>query len=244
MHRTHKHRLACLTALLFTTAAASPPATTQTATTQPATTQTARRVDRLIRQLGDADYRAREAAQAALADLGDAALPHVVQYLDSDDPEIVSRLGPLIRRPADPDLRVELAVRLIETEDPDWIEPGVHMLFREPRQDYDRLVARTADATGPRRALFDPIIAQLAQWRHMTEMFHQRYEKLKTSDPDAARRMRAMHAESELYQAEAAYWTAVEGLVDDRERLHELRRARQRIPASQPHAPTADQPEK
>ncbi|MFQ5412342.1 MAG: hypothetical protein ACE5EC_08580, partial [Phycisphaerae bacterium] len=62
-------------------------------------------IRRWIRQLGHPTYQKREAAQAALARLGPKALPYLVEFIDSPDPEIANRIVSLIQRPDDPALR-------------------------------------------------------------------------------------------------------------------------------------------
>lgn len=200
----------------------APPATdspTSQSTSVP-TTQSAlsKKVRRLVERLGDRDYRTREAAQIELKALGDAALPELVQSLDDKNPEIARRVQLLMRRPEDPKLRVETVRRMIATGDPALVEKGVYMLFKSPIEDYPLFKAVTAGSSGVERAMFQPVCEQLDQWRKSTEIFEGRQERLLAEKPDAARREREMHEGSYYYQAEAAYWQAVEACIDYRER--------------------------
>ncbi|MCB9853290.1 MAG: hypothetical protein H6819_09365 [Phycisphaerales bacterium] len=211
--------------LLLVTAliGASPPTTSAPATqaTSTATTQSAltMKVRRLVAKLGDRNYRAREAAQLELKALGDAALPELVESLDDENPEISRRVQLLMRRPENPNLRVETVRRLIATGDPRLVEMGVYMLFKSPIEDYPLFKAVTDESSGVERAMFEPVCEQLGQWRRSTEIFESRQERLMAEKPDAAKREREMHEGSYYYQAEAAYWQAVEACEDYRERV-------------------------
>jgi hypothetical protein len=60
--------------------------------------------ERLVRQLGSDDFKAREAAAKALLKLGPPARPALEKAQEGDDPEVRRRAGDLLRRlpPADP----------------------------------------------------------------------------------------------------------------------------------------------
>ncbi|MFQ5429136.1 MAG: hypothetical protein ACE5E1_02400 [Phycisphaerae bacterium] len=147
-------------------------------------------------QLGAPEYRLRQAAQEKLADLGGTALPVLADFIDSPN--------------GDPVLRVEIAVRLLATTDPDRMEPAVYMLFEDPIEDCDRFAARVRNAEGRRRAVFDAVAGQLAEWKKNTERFRKRRARLLREKPEAAARELKMQKESKFYQAEAAYWQAVD----------------------------------
>jgi hypothetical protein len=73
------------------------------------------RFERLVRELGDADYRTRRHATHALAEAGRAALPYLHKALESDDLEIRQRARMLIHRVRwrlTPELRKRLGVTL------------------------------------------------------------------------------------------------------------------------------------
>lgn len=196
----------------------------------PATTRPAAGIRRLILRLGHPEYRVREAAQAELAALGEAALPHLADFIASADPEIANRVASLIHRPSDPALRVEIAARLLATADPDRMQPAVYMLFEEPLVDYPRFAERTKAARGLQRAIFEPVLDQLGEWRKITQRHLRRQAKLiRENRPEVAERERKRHKESRFYQAEAAYWQAVDALETFREE-----RAKRRGPASRP----------
>jgi len=225
-------RYACLILSLIATGALTPdesgeptsmPAT-QPATTRAATAPTSRPhedprtkslVRRLVAELGAPAYRVREGAQKRLAKLGEKALPHLVEFIGSGDSEVANRVAALIKRPEDPHLRIEVAVRLLATADPDWMEPAVHMLFETPTVDYDLFVRRTAGARGIQRTIFKPVAEQLHTWKRITELFNRRQERLlQENRVEAAGKARKLHEGSKLYQAEAAYWSAVEAMED------------------------------
>ncbi|MFQ5501136.1 MAG: hypothetical protein ACE5EQ_02425 [Phycisphaerae bacterium] len=171
----------------------------------------AEKIRRLIHRLGDRSYRVREAAQTALARLGPAALPYLVEFIDSRDPEIANRVVSLIKRPEDAALRMVVVIRLLSTGDPDLMEPGVHMLFEAPLIDYDLFVASTKNAEGLQRAIFEPIAAQLAEWKRSTEQhLARRVKLLRDQRIDVAADELKRHRGTQLYQAEAAYWQAVD----------------------------------
>lgn len=184
--------------------------TTTSTVTQTASASASDEIQQLVRQLGDRDYKTREAAHAALANLGEAALPVLALSIDDDNPEIARRVQMLMRRPDDPELRMHVVTRLIATTDPARVQMGVYWLFREPIVDYPLFKRATQEATGIRRAMFRPICDQLNQWRRTTELFERRQKELTVSKPDAAAHERTMQAESFYYQAEAAYWQALD----------------------------------
>ena len=187
------------------------PHPTSRPTTQPATEAVVRR---LVRQLGAAKYAVRESAQKQLADMGEAALPYLMEFIGSDNAEVSNRVASVIRRPKTPALRVEIAARLLSTSDPDQMESGVYMLFESPIEDYDLFVKRMRKARGVERAILEPVAERLAVWKEMTERFNRRYAKLRREKPEVAERELKNHRETKYYQAEAAYWPALEALED------------------------------
>lgn len=201
---------------------------TTTAATQPAVNQA--QVRRLVKQLGARKYADRQTAQKRLAALGEAALPHLVEFIDSPDAEIASRVSALMTRPKDPNLRVEVAVRLLSTANPDHMETAVYMLFESPLEDCERFIERTKDAKGIQRVIFDPVAEQLENWKRLTEIFNRNYERFSREKPEAAARILELHRGSKYYQAEAAYWLAVAAMEDFR------------TPQSQPTQRTAPTP--
>jgi len=195
--------------------------TTSRPTTQPATEAVVRR---LVRQLGSAKYAARESAQKQLADMGEAALPYLMEFIGSDIPEVANRIASVIRRPKSPPLRVEIAARLLATTDPDQMESGVYMLFESPVEDCDLFAERVKNATGVERVIFEPVAERLAVWKDMTVRLNRRYAKLRRDKPEAAERELKNHRETKYYQAEAAYWPALEALEEYEVRDRPLRR--------------------
>ena len=141
-------------------------------------------------------------------------MPHLVDFIGDPNPEISNRIAALIRRPCDPVLRVEVAVRLLSVADPDWMEIAVYMLFEDPIADYDLFVERTRDATGLRRVIFEPVAERLKIWKSTTERFIIRQKRLRIEKPAAAAREAKSHKETKFYEAEAAYWSAVDALEE------------------------------
>lgn len=176
------------------------------------------RIRRLIAQLGDVDFTLRDRAEAELKSLGEVAVPLLIEHVSSDNSEIAARSAHILGTPADPVLRVELAVRLLSTTDPDEIERAVHMLFEEPSRVCDVFVKRTETLVGDTRVLAEPIARQLAVWKGKDELTQRNIARFRETNPDAARRIATMHEESRLYDAEAAYWIAWDTLLDVWER--------------------------
>ncbi len=180
-------------------------------TTRPATEAVVRR---LVRQLGAAKYAVRESAQKQLAEMGEAALPYLMEFIGSENAEVSTRVASVIRRPKNPALRVEIAARLLSTADPDQMESGVYMLFESPLEDHDLFVERMRRARGVERAILEPVAERLAVWKDITERFNRRYARLRREKPEAAERELKNHRETKYYQAEAAYWPALEALEE------------------------------
>lgn len=83
----------CLAILLVLCGHGLPPLPAQT----PASDSDSEVTTRLIRQLGDEQFRARETAEAELKKRGRAALPILAKFEGSDDPEIKDRVKRVIR---------------------------------------------------------------------------------------------------------------------------------------------------
>ncbi len=174
-----------------------------------------RRVRTLVKALGSSVYRERERAQLELSRMGESAVPVLVDFIGDSNPEIANRATALIKRPTDPALRVETAARLIATADPDHIELGVYMLFESPVDDYDLLVQRTRGLTGIQKAVFEPILEQMAQWRAITIRHLERRKALLIENRlEVAENEQKEHGRSMYYQAEAAYMLAVDAALD------------------------------
>lgn len=175
------------------------------------------RLRKLILRLGSADYRQRERAQGEIRRLGESAMPVICEYLSDPNPEIADRVFALVRRPRDAGNRIELAVRLLATGKPDRMERGVYMIFESPMTDYDLFVARTAGAKGLEQVIFEPVAEQMKNWRDQTVLFEKRQEMLQSEGKRAqALREREMHEAGMYYEAEAAYWTAVDAAQEYR----------------------------
>lgn len=174
-------------------------------------------VEKLVAQLGAREFKLREQAQRELAGLGESALAYLVPHVTSKDPEVAARVASLLGTPTDPALRVELAIRLIESTDPDWLERGVHMLFKNPEESYALFMERTASSRGVLRAICAPIREQFESWKRLDKVFQRTYSRMKEKDLERAEQMRKSHAESSMYCAEAAYWSALEALEDFRQ---------------------------
>ncbi|HPF39514.1 MAG TPA: hypothetical protein P5081_07960 [Phycisphaerae bacterium] len=235
-------RILCSIAILLASAlvgAGPPPPSTPTSQAESRPTSqsaTSDRIRRLIAQLGHERYQLREAAQRELKAMGDAALPDVAIAISHENPEIARRAQALLRRPKDARLRVEIVRRLIATTNPALVEKGVYMLFENPIEDYALFRELTDNASGLERAMFVPICDQLGQWRRITELFESRQAKLISEKPEAAIHERNQHADSYYYQADAAYYQAMDAILDFREASAAgLTTSR---PTSEPPAPT------
>ncbi len=208
-------------ALSATVALIAGPGSTSRPATGPSsrpTSQTAGRDDvaRLVRDLGSPRFTVRQAAQLRLSRMGDAVLPRLIPHVSDADPEVAARVAALIHSPADPALRVDLALRLMGTTNPDWIERAVHMLFETPAETCDLFIERAERARGVDRVLADPIAEEFRQWRQQERFFRRQYERIKSKDPRAAARLLKQHRAGDIYRAEAAYWSVVEALLDYR----------------------------
>jgi hypothetical protein len=191
-----------------------PPTTTRPAS-QPARLHTEdREIEALIARLGSARFAERQEAHRRLAALGERAVPLLIVQITSPNPEVASRAAELAGEPADPVLRARVAAALIATTDPDWMERGVHMLFRSPVQVCDEFAARASSAPARAAPAFAVIASMLKEARQRWEHFQPRYERLLKEKPDAADRERQLQEGTNLYNAEAAYWTALEALED------------------------------
>ncbi|HKQ47277.1 MAG TPA: hypothetical protein VJZ71_04305 [Phycisphaerae bacterium] len=185
---------------------------------QPATRPAGRpEIVRLVAELGSPDFKARESAHRQLAAMGDAVSVELIEYIADPDEEIASRVVALLGKPKDPALRVEVAVRLLSTADPDWMERGVHLLFESPAEIIERFFDRTKDARGVERVIFDIVGERLRSWKKMDDIFQANYARAKEKNPEAAERLLQSNRESNLYDAEAAYWSAVEAVEDYRD---------------------------
>jgi hypothetical protein len=200
-----------------TTAPATQPV--QATTTQPvphpaADARTERHVAELVAQLGDGDYRRREAAKHDLAALGPAIVPKLINHLPHPDEETSDRLIALIGTPQVLSARIEFAMRLLQTTDPDRIEQAVYLLFDDPPATCAPFKARARGATGALAAICGPIIEQLETRRAADATFREHYERLKVKDPAKADSLMELNLGSNIYAAEAAYWSAVEALEE------------------------------
>jgi len=191
-------------------------------TSQPASQPTTRRasrseVARLVAELGSPDFTARESAHRRLAAMGEGISGELVKHVADANEEIASRVVALLGKPKDPALRVEAAVRLLATADPDWMEKGVYMLFDAPEEILDLYFTRTKAARGVERVIFDIVGERLRSWKRMNDIFRENYERAKAKNPEAAERLLQSNRDSNLYDAEAAYWSAVEAVADYRD---------------------------
>lgn len=210
-----------------------PGPTTTRATSAPSAMRL--RVARLVSELGSARFQGRESAQRQLEGLGGAAMPFLVEHINDPDPEVAARVSALIRSPRDPALRVDVAVRLLETCHPDWMERAVFMLFEEPAEVCDAFIARAGERTGVHGAVFGAVAERFESWKRQDEVFNRHYERIRRKNPEGAARLLEMHRGGFMYEAEAAYHAAVEALLDHRGGKERASRAAR--PASRPTTP-------
>lgn len=177
------------------------------------------RVAALIVDLRSPKFTVREQAQRKLASMGEAAIPYLLDHLSATDPELARRVADIVGRPHDPALRADVAIRLLATTDPDWMERGVYMLFDDPLGVCDRFLEKTRDAEGAPRIIFKAVTERLVVARRRHENHAKRYARLIKEKPELAEKERLMNQETDRYDAEAAYWTAYEGLLDYEEQF-------------------------
>jgi hypothetical protein len=177
----------------------------------------AARIQRLIAELAAPEYRQRQAAQQALAEVGEPVWPYLIPHICGKNEEIASRAVELIGRPKDPVVRTRAAIALIVSTDPDWMERGVYMLFHDPGEVYDAFLVQSGEFTGRASDVLDPIVEQFNAWKLMDDVFQRNYPRIKKEKPERAEQMRILHLESRMYHAEAAYWSAYEVVAGDEE---------------------------
>ena len=183
---------------------------TSRATTQPID-PLQKRVDILVHEMGAPDFKRRERAWKLLQQLGEPAIPWLVPHFSNANPEVRQRVGVLLRRPDDAEIRVQAAVALIISGNPAWIEKGVYMVFEDPIADYPLLAERLKMLTGIDRAVLEPVVDQLEGWKKQRVRHLDNQAKYQKEGRDeVAAKMQKMHEESLYYEAEAAYWMARE----------------------------------
>lgn len=187
------------------------------------------RLQKLIRELSSPSFKARQAAQEALAAMGESALPCLLPHINDADAEIASRVVLLVGRPVRADLRAEAGYRLLISTDPDWMERGVHMLFESPAEVCDMFVALAEHAPQSSRAIVAPVQERLIASRERWRRFDERYQRMRRKHAEVAEKERQMQLDSNRYEAEAAYWLAHDALLDGAETGGDS-------PASQPAA--------
>ena len=205
------------------------PTSRPTTTSGPATSEPAvEQVTSLVNGLRSPSFKVREQSQAGLRALGPAALGQLIPFLSDKDAEVARRVAEIVDRPRDPVLRVEAAVRLLATTDPDWMERAVYMLFEDPPSVCDGFFQRTKGAAGAEAVIYAPIAEKLRDAVRRHRMMQSRHERMKDK-PEIVARERKMNSESDQYDAEAAYWTAYEGLVDFEEQQNAAGSANDRV---------------
>ncbi len=199
---------------------------TSRATTQPVD-PLQKSVDILVHEMGAPDFKRRERAWKLLQQLGEPAIPWLVPHFSNTNPEVRQRVGVLLKRPHDAEIRVQAAVSLIVSGNPAWIEKGVYMVFEDPIADYPLLAERLKTLTGIDRAVLEPVVDQLKGWKKQrVDHLKRQADYRKEGREDHATKMQKMHKESLFYEAEAAYWMARES--------YEKAHAEQHEAASQP----------
>lgn len=205
------------TGVLSPTTRATSQAAASRPTAEPATTRPASdaHIRDLIRQLAAPSFRERDAAQRRLTELGAAALPTLVEFVNDPDPEIATRVSSILRPPADPALRVRLALAWIRTLKAEQVERAVYMVFDDAEHCDAAFKAAAKDLDGPAGRAAAAVAGRLADWRRQHEVFLRTYEKARKRNPESAERLAKTQVDSKLYQAEAAYWEAMEAIDGD-----------------------------
>jgi len=150
-----------------------------------------------------------------LAAHGESALPCLISRITDASSEASIRAVALIGKPRDPALRAEAAARMLASEDPDWMERAVHMLFEAPAAYCDAFEQHARQAPVSRRVVFDTVLEQLRASRQRWLTFETRYQRLRREKPEQAERERKMQTDTNLYEAEAAYWSALDALAEE-----------------------------
>ena len=166
----------------------------------------------LIRQLAAPNFRERDAAQRRLSELGAAALPTLIEFVNDPDPEIATRVSSILRPPADPALRVRLALAWIRTLKAEQVERAVYMVFDDAEHCDAAFNAAAKELDGPAGRAAAAVAGRLAGWRRQHEVFLKTYERARKRNPESAERLAKTQVDSKLYQAEAAYWEAMEAI--------------------------------
>lgn len=191
------------------------PTTTSAPTSRPAPPEIAAQ----LAALRSKSFKAREQAQEKLRRAGNEALPFVIPLIADTDDEVASRAVEIVGKPADPAFRVEAAIQLLTTADPDLMERAVHMLYENPIAVGDLFAARTRDDKGVQRVITEPIATHLNASVKRLRNFQSHYDKIANEKPDAAEKQKKMSEETNGYEAEAAYWTAYEALLEYRRQV-------------------------
>lgn len=194
-----------------------------------------RDVQDLVNRLADRSFATREDAQRRLEAMAETAAIHLARFITDPNPEIASRVAAILGTPRDPIVRTELAIRLIESTDPDWMERGVHMLFANPAETGEPFMERTRGEVGIRRVIFEPIREQMASWQRQENMFQRTYARMKEKNPERAEQLRRTHADSRLYCAEAAYWSAYDALLEEQSLGSTGSKEAEPAPSTRPH---------
>lgn len=146
------------------------------------------RVEVLIRQLGDSQYPRREAAQAELTAMGDAAIAQVVGHVENPDREVASRALAICRASRAPTMRVAVALQLVESGQPRLLEQAVEMLFDDATATIEPFRRTASQPSAPRyvRAACAPILEQLETWIAFEKSGRSLYERHRTTKPEQA----------------------------------------------------------
>mgnify|MGYP001581608071 CR=1 FL=1 len=195
------------------------PTTTSAPALSPTTKPASPEISALLVDLRSKKFKTREQAQSKLIRARDEVLVYVIPLLNDADAEVASRAATIVGKPADPALRVEAAIRLLTTADPDLMERAVHMLYENPLSVGDLFIARTKDDQGMQRVVTEPVALHLKASVVRLRNFQKHYEKLVQEKPEAAEKQKQMSEETNGYEAEAAFWTVYEGLLEHRRQL-------------------------
>ena len=169
-------------------------------------------IAKLISDLGAPDFRRRNAAQARLVELRATALPMLIRHINDPSPEISSRVQAIVQPPQDPELRVELAVALLATRNPEPMEQAVYMMFDMPEACCELFLARVPGMQKQDRVVGEAIAEQFRTWRGQFAVFQRNFEKTRKRDADSAARILKMQTDGNVVHAEAAYQSALEAL--------------------------------
>lgn len=169
-------------------------------------------VRRWARMLGSSDFRARTDAHRRLSELGEEAMPVLVEFIDDRDTEVANRVAALVVVPRDPRLRAKVGAKLLVTGRPEQMQQGAYMLFDDARGTEAFFEEHVRAAAEPDQQVLRTVANELSQWNRITAATERNLERIRAKNPEAADRIWRSHLEGRGLHAEAAYQLALDVL--------------------------------